>query len=92
MGSSPFGYPRLDIGGVIFPNLRREVEIGAKERCAKLGDKLLDGVAFVAKTLATKISRQALTVFCPVGQLVPENGGETFRIAEGLVSKGGICT
>jgi hypothetical protein len=51
---------------VILANLRREVEIGAKERCAKLGDKLFDGVAFVAKTFTTKVARQALAVFCPV--------------------------
>src|ERR1700676_514398 len=41
MASSPSFEPRRDIGGVIFPNLRSEGEIGAKERCAKLGNQFL---------------------------------------------------
>jgi len=30
-------YPRRNMGRVIFPNLRRKFEVGATERCAKLG-------------------------------------------------------
>jgi hypothetical protein len=48
--------PRRDIGGVILADFRREVEVGAEERCAKLGYKLLDGVAFIAETLAAEIA------------------------------------
>jgi hypothetical protein len=32
MASSPFRDPRPDIGGVILPDFRRQVEVGAKER------------------------------------------------------------
>jgi hypothetical protein len=33
--------PRRDIGGVIVPNLRRQVEVGGKKRGTELGDELL---------------------------------------------------
>jgi hypothetical protein len=64
--------PRCDIGGVIFPKLRREFEIGAKKRCAKLGDKLLDGVTFIAETLAAEIAVEPRRVTSPMTTFMAE--------------------
>jgi len=37
--------PALDIGGMIAAGFGRQAQIGAKERCAKFGDKLFLGIA-----------------------------------------------
>jgi hypothetical protein len=59
--------PRCDIGGVILLDFRRELEVGAKERRAKLGDKLLNGVAFIAETMAAEIAVKARRMTREVG-------------------------
>jgi hypothetical protein len=56
MASSPLLQPRRDVRGVIFPNLRGQSEVGAKEGGAKLGDEFFDGVAFVAEPLAAEVA------------------------------------
>jgi hypothetical protein len=55
--------PQRDIGGMVFPNLRREAEVGAKERRAKLGNQFLAGVAFVACRLRPRSRARRLPCF-----------------------------
>ena len=56
-------------------DFRGDVEIGAQERRAKFRDKLLLGVPFVSMHHAAKVSRKALVVLGPVGQLMREGRG-----------------
>jgi hypothetical protein len=44
--------PCGDVGRVVFLDLRRDFEIGAKERGAQLGNEFLAGIVFVAPDLA----------------------------------------
>ena len=57
--------PGPDISGVIVPIFERQTEIGTRESCAQLGDKLFLGIADVPETLlleaAIKPRRMPLT-------------------------------
>ena len=66
--------PALDIGGVIGAGLGCQGQIGAKERCAKLGDQFFAGVAFIAPFLAPEFTVKPVFVLCPVGQLMAKGG------------------
>jgi hypothetical protein len=46
--------PVVYVGGVIVAKPGRQFEVGAQEGCAKLGNKLLHGVTFVAKSFAPR--------------------------------------
>src|SRR6202035_4703626 len=76
--------PRRDIGGVVFANLRREFEVGTKESGTELGDKLLDGVAFIAEPLAAEVAVKARRVARPVRSLMRERGVIALGVAEAL--------
>jgi hypothetical protein len=43
---------------VVVTHLRRQAKVGAKERCSKLGNQFLAGIAFVAPGLAAKVTLQ----------------------------------
>ena len=51
--------PVGDIAGVVGSGLKLQTQIGAEERCAQFGDKLLAGVAFVAPAAAAEVSVKA---------------------------------
>lgn len=50
--------PVPDIGGVIFPRLRRDAQIGGQERAAQLGHQFLGGIALVAPAFAPEFPVQ----------------------------------
>lgn len=54
--------------------LRRQLQIGAKERRAKLGHQLFAGVAFIAPALAAKVTVKAGFVLRPVSQFMGKRG------------------
>src|ERR1700747_1632376 len=66
--------PAGDIGGMVVANLRRQVEVGAQEGRAKLGDQLLHGVAFVTEALAPEFAREARGMPRPVHGLMTARG------------------
>ena len=76
--------PCRDIGGVLFARLLMQFEIGAQESGAKLGNKFLAAVTFVAIALAAQVAVKALRVLRPVGDFVSKSGVVTFSIAEGF--------
>jgi hypothetical protein len=51
--------PRGDIGGVILPQCRGQIEIGAEECAAQLCDQFLRGVACIAPALAPEVAVEA---------------------------------
>jgi hypothetical protein len=51
--------PACDVRSVILARLKREFEIGAEKRTAKLGNKLFARVAFITPALATEIAIKA---------------------------------
>ena len=58
--------PVADVVGMIFPDLRSDAEVGAKEGGAQFCDELLAGIARVAETLAAEITIETCCVPCPV--------------------------
>ena len=58
--------PGRDIGGVFLAGRGRQLKIGADERRAQLGDKLLHRIAFIAPPLAPEIPVEAFWVLRPV--------------------------
>jgi hypothetical protein len=61
------GQPGCDIGGMVFPDLWCEAEVGGQEGTGKFCHQFLAGVAFVAPVLAAEIAIQAAGVPRPVG-------------------------
>ena len=62
--------PRCEISGVILARFRRDPEISAEKRCAKLGDEFLGGVTGIAPTLAPEFAIETRLMACPV-RLMP---------------------
>lgn len=62
--------PALDVGGVISARLGRQLQIGAKKRCAKFRDQFFAGVTFIAPFLAPEFSVKSALVLRPV-RLMP---------------------
>ena len=58
--------PVADVVGMVFPDLRRDVEVGAKERGAQFCDELLAGIACVAETLAAGVTSETCFGQSPV--------------------------
>ena len=58
--------PVADIVGMVFPDLRGEAEVGAKEGGAKLCDELLAGIARIAETLAAEVTIETCCMASPV--------------------------
>lgn len=58
--------PMIDVGGVFVTKLRRQFEVGGKERRVKFGDQFLHRVTFVTPTLPPKLAAKACRVFRPV--------------------------
>lgn len=59
--------PALNVSGMIGARLGRQLQIGAKERRAKLGNQLFAGITFIAPFLASKFTVKAALVLRPVG-------------------------
>src|SRR5277367_4781218 len=78
------GQPGCDIGGMVFPDLRCEPEVGGQEGTGKFCHQLLAGVALVAPVLAAEIAVQAARVARPVTTFVCEGGIEALGVAESL--------
>ena len=76
--------PSLDIGRVVFSGLRRQIEVSGQEGRAELRDKLFDGIAFIAPSLAPEIPVKARWVPRPVAALVRERCVVGFGVAERL--------
>jgi hypothetical protein len=65
--SSQHFLPGCDIGRVILARFKSKLQIGAQESGAKLGNKFLATVTFVAIALAAQVAVKALRVLRPVG-------------------------
>ena len=76
--------PSRDIGGVFFPRLLMQFEIGTQESRAKLGNKFFAAVTFIAPLLAAKVAVEALRVLRPVCDFVSKSGVVALSIAEGF--------
>ena len=76
--------PRRDIGGVVFARFLMQFEVGAQESGAKLGNKFLTAVTFIAIALAAKVTVKALRVLRPVGAFMGEGCVIGLGIAEGF--------
>ena len=46
--------PIVDVAGVVLANLRRDLQIGTEKRGAKLGDQLLECVAFIPPIVSAR--------------------------------------
>jgi len=62
--------PSRDIGGIFFPRLLMQFEIGTQESRSQLGNQFFAAVTFVALLLAAKVAVKALRVLRPVCQFV----------------------
>ena len=51
--------PGIDIAGMVFANLGRDLKISTKEGGTEFGDLLFHGVAFIAPAFASKIPIEA---------------------------------
>ena len=58
--------PVADVVGMVFPDLRRDAEVGTEERGAKFCDELLAGIARVAETLAAEVTIETCCMASPV--------------------------
>ncbi len=58
--------PVADVVGMVFPDLRRDAEVGTQERRAQFCDQLFAGIARVAETLAAEITVETCFVTSPV--------------------------
>ena len=76
--------PALDVGSVIRARFGGQGQIGAKKRCAKLGNQFLASVTFIAPLLAPEFTVEAFLVLRSVGQLVGKRGVVRFWAAEAL--------
>ena len=76
--------PALNVGRMIGARLRRQCEVGAKKRRAKLGNQFFASVAFVAPLFAAKVAVKPLRMLRPVGQLMRKGRVVGFRAAEAL--------
>jgi hypothetical protein len=64
--SSQHFQPGCDVGRMIFARFQSKLQIGAQESGAKLGNKFLATVTFVAIALAAQVAVKALRVLRPV--------------------------
>ncbi len=55
------------VAGVVVTQLRRELQVGAHERCAKLSHEFFHGIAFVSPAPAPEIPVEPALVLGPVG-------------------------
>jgi hypothetical protein len=76
--------PVADVVGMIFPDLRGEAEVDAKEGGAKLCDQLLAGIARVAETLTAEVTIETCCMACPVREFVKDGGIVAFLVLESL--------
>ena len=76
--------PVGDIRRVVFSSLGRQFKAGGEGGGAKLGDKLLHRVAFVAEALAPEIAIKARWVPRPVREFMRERGVIGLGVAERL--------
>jgi hypothetical protein len=82
------GQPIGDVGCVILAGFERELQVRAEERRPQFCHQFLNCISFIAETLATEISVQALLVLRPMRSLVGQRAVIRFRVTE--ASKGGI--
>jgi hypothetical protein len=82
------GQPIGDVGCVILAGFERELQVRAEERRTQFCHQFLNCRSFIAETLATEISVQALLVLRPMRSLVGQRAVIRFRVTE--ASKGGI--
>jgi hypothetical protein len=54
--------PGIEVSGMIRANLRRQIQIGGKERRAKLRHEFLGGLIYIARALSAKVAGQVLLV------------------------------
>lgn len=76
--------PMGNVGRMIVTRFRRQVEVGAKERCAKFRNELFHGTTLIAKPLAAKVSSKTLLVPRPVGALMGKRRIIAFPVAKSL--------
>ena len=60
--------PVVDIGGVVWPGSQLEIEVGAQEGSAQLGDQFLAGIAVIAPALAAEVAVEARRVACRLAE------------------------
>lgn len=58
--------PVADVVGMVFPDLRRDVEVGTQERGAQFCDQLFAGIARVAEPLAAEVTIETCFMASPV--------------------------
>ena len=73
-----------DIGRMIGPGFRRQIEVGAEEGRAKFGDQFLHRIPCILETLLPEFTGEARRVTGPVRQLMRQNGVIAFRVPERL--------
>jgi len=76
--------PVGDISGVILPDFRGEIEIGAQKRAAQFRDQLFHRIPGIAPFLAAKVTVKAGFMPRPMGAFMGERGVIAFGIAERL--------
>ena len=74
--------PMTDIVGMVFPDLRRDAEVGAKEGGAQFCNQLLAGIARIAETLAAEITIETCCVASRMREFMQNGGVVAFLVLE----------
>lgn len=65
---------------MVFPDLRGDAEVGAKEGGAEFCDQLLAGIAHVAEPLVAEITIETCFIPCPVPEFVKDGDVVAFLV------------
>jgi hypothetical protein len=81
----------LSIRRLILAHLRRQFEVGAEESGTQLGDKLLHGIALLAKALAAEVAVESGFMPRQVRQFMGECRAITLGVLERLEREAAAC-